>query len=529
MARIKILVSDPLAPEGLEVLEKEKSFTVDVKPKLPPEELKKAIVNYDALIIRSGTKVTADIIGGAKRLRMIGRAGVGLDNVDIDAASKKGIVVMNAPAGNTISTAEQTMSLILALSRNIAQANMSLRQGKWERKKFMGTELYGKNLGIIGLGRIGLAVARRAQSFRMKIYGYDPYLSPEQAKKLDIELTDLKTIYRHADYITVHTPLTDETRHLIDARAFRKMKKGVRIINCARGGIVDEKALAVALGKGQVAGAALDVFEKEPPQENSLITRDNVVATPHLGASTEEAQVNVAIDVAEAVRDALLGRGMRNTVNVPPVDSDMLKKMQPYIVLAEKIGMLQAQLAEGHIKEVKVKYVGDVTDYDTAPVTMALVKGLLTPILQETINYMNALLIAKGRGIEVSETKTSEIMDFANAIVVTVETDKGSNLVMGSLFTKTDPRIIRINNFYVDLVPKGNLIYISNKDLPGVVGDIGSILGKAGINIAGMTFGRIKAGGDAITVLNIDCKPGEKVMSRLKKARHINAVMAVKL
>jgi D-3-phosphoglycerate dehydrogenase len=529
MARNKILVSDPLAQEGIKIFEDNKDFTVDMKPKLPPDELKKIIKDYDALIVRSATKVTADIISSAKKLRIIGRAGVGIDNVDVNAASKKGIIVMNAPTGNTISAAEHTMSLMLALSRNIAQACTSMREGKWDRKKFMGTELYNKTLGIVGLGRIGAEVAKRAASFKMKVLCHDPYLSEEKARKMDIELANFKTVLKQSDYITVHTPLTSETKHFISKGEFKIMKNGVRVINCARGGIVDEKALDEALESGKVAGAALDVYEKEPPTDSPLLKRQNVIATPHLGASTEEAQVNVAIDIAESVRDAMLDKGVRNAINVPSVDSETLKNLQPYLNLAEKIGLLQTQLAEGNIHRVKVKYVGDVTGYDVTPITMAIVKGLLSPILHETINYMNALLIAKSRGIEVAESKTSEIMDFANAIAVTVETNKGKNLVMGSLFTKSDPRIIRINNFYVDLVPKGHLVYISNRDLPGVVGAIGTILGKNKINIAGMTFGRIKPGGDAITVLNIDNKPDPEIMSKLRKTKNINDVKAMKL
>lgn len=529
MAITKILISDPLSEEGVKILEKEKEFKVDIKQKLPPEELKKIIGEYNALIVRSETKVTADIIASADNLKIIGRAGVGLDNVDVDAASKRGIIVMNAPAGNTISTAEHTMSMILALSRNIPQANISMREGKWDRKKFMGTELYNKVLGVVGLGRIGTEVTKRALSFKMKVVVYDPYLSEDRAKKLEVELGDLATVLKQADYITVHTPLTAETKHLIGEKEFKMMKKGVRVVNCARGGIIDEKALEAALLSGQVAGAALDVYEKEPPVDNPLVKMPNVVATPHLGASTEEAQVAVSIDIAESIKDALLNKGIRNAVNVPSIDSEMMRNLKPYLSLAEKIGLLHTQLAEGHVHKIKVKYIGDVTEYDITPITMALVKGLLSPILQETINYMNALLIAKNRGIEVAESKTTEILDFANAIAVTVETQKGSNLIMGSLFTKSDPRIIRINNFYVDLVPRGHMVYISNKDVPGVVGEIGTILGQNNINIAGMTFGRINPGGDAITVLNIDNAPTDEVVKKLRKARNINDVKVIEL
>ena len=529
MATTKILVSDPLATQGIEILQSQEGFSVDMKVKLPPEELKKIIKDYDALIVRSGTKVTADILSNAKKLKIIGRAGVGIDNVDVAAASKQGIIVMNAPAGNTISTAEHTVSMILALSRNIPQAYASMKEGKWDRKKFMGTELYGKVLGIVGLGRIGAEVARRALSFKMKILGFDPYLSEDKARKMDIELVDFNKLLKNSDYITVHTPLTGETKHIISKDEIKQMKDGARVINCARGGIVDEEALNEGLESGKVGGAALDVYEKEPPTDSPLVKRSNVITTPHLGASTEEAQVNVAIDIAESVRDAILDKGIRNAINVPSVDSETLKNLQPYFTIGEKIGLLQSQLTDGNVNKVKVKYIGDVTGYDVTPITMSIVKGLLTPILHETSNYMNALLFAKNRGIEVTEAKTSEIMDFANAIAVTVETNKGKNLVMGSLFTKTDPRIIRINNFYVDLVPKGHLIYISNRDLPGVVGAIGTILGQNKINIAGMTFGRIRPGGDAITVLNIDNKPSDEVMKKLKKTKNINDVRTMKL
>jgi len=529
MTSVKILVSDPLAKEGLDILQGQGGFSVDVKPKLPPAELKKIIKDYDALVVRSGTKVTQDILSAAKKLRIVGRAGVGIDNVDVAYASRLGVIVMNAPAGNTISTAEHTMSMILSMSRNIPAANQSMREGRWDRKKFMGTELYNKTLGIIGMGRIGAEVARRAISFKMKIISFDPYLSVDKARKMDVEAVDLKTLLKNSDYVTVHTPLSPETRHIISVAQFKMMKKGVRIVNCARGGIIDEKALYDALRSGKVAGAALDVYEKEPPADSPLIKRDDVVATPHLGASTEEAQVNVAIDIAESVRDAMLDRGLRNAINVPSVDSETLKNLQPYLNLAEKIGLFQSNLAGGNINKVKVKYIGDVTEYNVTPITMSVVKGLLDPMLRETITCMNASLIAKSRGIEVTESKTSEITDFANAIVVTVESSKSKNLVMGSLFTKVDPRIIRINNFYVDLVPKGHLIYISNKDVPGVVGSIGTLLGKNGINIAGMTFGRIKPGGNAITVLNIDGKPSPAVMEKLRRTKDIKDVKSMKL
>jgi len=526
---VKILVSDPLAQEGIDILNKEKSFKVDVKTKLSPDELKKIISDYDAIIVRSQTKVTKDIIKHAKKLKFIGRAGVGLDNIDITAASKKGIVVMNAPGGNTISTAEHTFSMILSLSRNIAQANASIKKGEWNRKKFMGVELYGKTLGIIGLGRIGAEVTRRAQSFKMKVIAYDPFLIPERAKSLGIESVDLDTLFKNSDFITVHTPLTDDTHHIIGEKAFKKMKKGVRIINCARGGIVDEKALGIAIEKGIVAGSALDVYEKEPPGSTGLVGMDSVVTTPHLGASTEEAQVNVAIDVAKAISDALTNKGVRNAVNAPSIDPEVLGIMAPYLGLAEKIGNMHAQLAEGSIKSIKIKYIGDIVKYDLNHITRSIMKGILTPVLEETVNYVNALVIARERGIKVNEEKTDEIQDFANLIIVDIETDRMKNSIVGTLFTRIDPRIVKINQFYVDVVPEGHMIIIYNQDKPGIVGQIGSILGRNSINIAGMTFGRVKRGGSAITILNVDSEISTSVLSKIRKAEHIKEAKAIKL
>lgn len=526
---IRILVSDPLEDAGLDILKKEKEFSIDVNTRLSPDDFKKVIKDYDALIVRSGSKVTADVIANAERLKVVGRAGVGLDNVDVEAASKRGIMVVNAPAGNTISTAEHTMSLMLSLARNVPQGNISMREGKWDRKSFTGVELYNKTLGIVGLGRIGAEVAKRALSFGMRILACDPFLSEQKAKQLAIELSDMEKLFRESDFITVHTPLTEQTKYIINRESFKLMKDGVRIINCARGGIIKEADLIEALNSGKVAGCALDVFEKEPPGDNPLLKHPKVVVTPHLGASTEEAQINVAIDIAETVRDALLGKGIRNAVNVPSVDAEVLKAVEPYLRLAEKIGSMQAQLAEGSINEVKVKYIGDITEYNTSAITLALAKGLLTPILQETVNYVNALLIARERGISIVEAKTREVMDFANAIVVTVETNKSANIIMGTLFTRVDPRIIRINDYHVDLIPEGYTLFLMNDDLPGVVGDIGNILGRNKINIAGMTFGRKKRGGDAITVLNIDSAPDEKVLGQLREAKNIKCVKLLKL
>lgn len=525
---IKILVSDPLAEDGLKILQNERDFKVDVKTKLTPEELKKVIRDYDAIVIRSSTKLTKDVIE-ASNLKVIGRAGVGLDNVDLEAATKKGIIVLNAPAGNTISTAEHAMSLMMALSRNITQANRSLKEGQWERNKFTGVELYGKTLGIIGLGRIGAEVAARALAFKMNVVAHDPFLSVDVAKKLKVELVELEELLKTSDYITIHTPITDETKGMIGDKEFKIMKYGVRIINAARGGIIDEEALLRALESGKVAGAALDVFAKEPPEENPLLKVDNVVVTPHLGASTEEAQVNVSIDIAETVRDALLDKGLRNAVNMPNLGPEESKTLRPYINLAEKIGLMQAQLTKGHIKEVSIRYIGDVTELKLEPVTAALIKGILTPILQETVNYVNAPFIAKERGMNIVESKATDIEDFASLIWVRVKSDKEANAIAGTIFIKRDPRIVKINDFYVEAMPAGCMLVIYNRDVPGIIGEIGTILGRNRINISAMSFGREKPGESAITVLNVDSEVPRDVLEEIKKADNISGVTMIKL
>ncbi|MBN3039317.1 MAG: phosphoglycerate dehydrogenase [Candidatus Omnitrophica bacterium] len=518
---MKVLVSDKLAKEGLDILQKEKKIQVDVKTGLGPEELKKLIRDYDALVVRSGTKVTKDIIQAAKKLKIIGRAGVGLDNVDVEAASRKGIIVMNAPGGNTISTAEHTMSMILALSRNIPQAHASLKAGLWDRKKFMGVELYGKTLGVIGLGRIGTEVARRAMSFGMKIVAFDPYLSLDKVKTLQIEGATLKDLFKRADYITVHTPLTKETKHLISDKEIALMKDGVKLINCARGGIIDERALLKGLKSGKVAACALDVFEKEPPLESELLKLNNVVMTPHLGASTEEAQINVAIDIAEQMTDALLNRGIRNAVNASTLPPEIAEIVQPFVTLAEKIGSLQSQLCAGHVTKLKIEYVGEISNYNTAPITAACAKGMLEPFMGETVNYINACVLAKERKITIEETKIDRVENFTNLISVKTKTDKEDLTVWGTVFAKNDPRIVKINEYYVEAHPKGYMLVIKNKDLPGVVGQIGTLLGESKINIAEMTFGREKLGGNAISVLNVDSDIPQKVLEKIKKCKNI--------
>lgn len=527
---MKILVSDPLSEEGLRILKEAKEFQVDVKTELKPDALKEIIKDYDALIVRSATKVTKDVIDAATKLRVIGRAGVGLDNVDLEAATQKGIIVMNTPAGNTISTAEHTMSLILALSRNIPQANASTKKGEWKRSKFMGVELYNKVLGVVGLGRIGSEVAKRALSFGMKVLAYDPFLSREVAEGLGVEVVELKDVLKNSDYITVHTPLTEETKHMLSTEEFAMMKKGVRVINCARGGIIDEKALVNAVKEGKVCGAAIDVFEKEPlPAESELLKLDNVVVTPHLGASTEEAQVNVAIEISEIVRDALLGKGIRNAANYPSVEQEVYKVLKPYINLAEKLGNFSSQLAEGRFQELNINYSGEIIQHDLSPLTMALVKGVLSPILKETVNFINALALTKERGIKIKEAKSSKEEEFVNLIQLEIKTDKGTKRIAGTLSANKQPRIVKIDDYYVEVAPQGEMLVIQNWDKPGIIGNLGTILGKHHINIAAMTFGREKPGGMAVSVLNVDSTVSAEILEKIKRTENILSVKVINI
>jgi len=527
---IKILVSDPLSEEGLKVLREVKEFQVDVKTDFKPDALKEAIKDYDALIVRSATKVNKEIISAAAKLKVVGRAGVGLDNVDLEAATKKGIIVMNTPAGNTISTAEHTMSMILALSRNIPVANASMKKGEWKRSKFMGVELYNKSLGVVGFGRIGKEVAKRALSFGMKVLAYDPFLSREVAESLGVEVVELKHILENADYITFHTPLTDETRHMISVKELEMMKSGVRLINCARGGIIDEQALANAVKSGKVIGAALDVFEAEPlPADSELLKLDNVVLTPHLGASTEEAQVNVAIEVSEIVRDALLGKGIRNAANYPCLEAEVCKVLEPYMLLSERLGAFTAQLVEGRFQELNISYSGDIIQQDTTPLTMAIVKGMLYPILKETVNFINATSLAKERNIKIREVKSSREDEFVTLIKLELKTDKETRAVAGTLSSNKQPRIVKIDDYYVEATPVGRMIVIKNWDKPGIIGNLGTLLARHNINIATMTFGREKEGGIAISVLNVDSPVSAEIFEAIRKTENILSVKEISL
>ncbi len=525
---MRVLISDSLSPRGIDILKKA-GLEVDVKTGMNPEELKACVGGYHGLVIRSATKVTADIVEAAANLKVVGRAGSGLDNVDKAAATKKGIVVMNTPGGNTVTTAEHTVALMFALARMIPQATASMKNGKWEKKRFMGVELYHKILGVIGMGAIGKQVAQRALALGMNVVGYDPYLSEENAKEMGIEKVELPALFNRSDFITIHTPITAETRNLISKKTFRMMKDGVRIINCARGGIVNEADLYEALKSGKVAGAALDVFEKEPPDENPLLTLDNFICTPHLGAATEEAQENVAIAIAEQVVDYLISGVIRNAVNFPSVPADQVLRLHPYLTLAEKLGSFAAQVFEGAVTEVTIEYKGEASSLNTAPLNIALLKGFLTPILEETVNFVNAPVIAKERGISVKEMKNADGGDFQSMIVLRVRINGKENYLAGTLLGRMDPRIVKINNFPVEIAPEGDMLFMYNNDKPGVIGNIGSYLGKCNINIARMHFGRESAGGMAISVVSIDAPITAAQLEEIKKMPNILSVRVVSL
>jgi D-3-phosphoglycerate dehydrogenase len=530
MAEIKkVLVSDPLSKRGLEILAKAEVLKVDVKPGLPPEELKKIIPDYDAIIIRSETKMTRDLIEVADHLKVIGRAGIGLDNVDLPAATKKGIVVMNTPQENAIAAAEHTMAMMFAISRKIPQATASMKAGKWEKKKFMGVELYNKVLGVMGIGVIGTIVADRARALMMRVIAFDPYISKEAAEKNGVDLVSLDELLRQSDFITVHTPLLEETRNLIDKKAFAKMKDGVILINCARGGIINEPDLYEAIRSGKVAGASLDVFEKEPAIGNPLLDLEEVVCTPHLGASTGEAQENVAIAIAKQVVDYLLRGEARNAVNMPMVSPDLLPLLRPYIRLGEKLGSFLAQISHYAIEEVVIEYQGDLVEHGTKPVLTSILKGLLTPFVGETVNYVNAPVMAKERGIKVKESTSTKGEDFTSLIGITVKSKMEQNYIAGTLFGRQELRIVRLNDFLIEAIPEGHILLVNNYDKPGVIGNIGHALGSKSINIATMQFGRDRMGGNAISLLHLDTPLSPGMMGEILRLPNIISVRQIEL
>ena len=526
---MKVLITDSLSETGKEILRRAGHDVIDRKGIKVPELLE-VIADCDALIVRSGTKVTEEVVRAGKRLAVIGRAGVGVDNVDVTAATRQGVIVMNTPEGNTISTAELTMAMILALSRNIPQAQASLARGEWDRKSFKGTELNGKTLGVIGVGRIGRAVARRAAGFGMKVVGYDPFIVADAVGKgLDFEMIDLDELIRTSDYITVHTPLSEETRGMIGADEMARMKDGVRLINCARGGIIEENTLRAALESGKVAGCALDVYSSEPPAGNPLVGMKNVVCTPHLGALTEEAQQNVAEQVAAQVCEVLEGKPARNAVNMPVVEPQEFAEVRPYAELAEKLGLAVVQLWEGPIREVRVSYCGEFTEGPLGLVTASLLKGILALLMEGPINCVNAPVIARERGVRVSEVIIPQSDDFANLITVEVADGSNSLSVSGAFFGRQDPRIVRIDNYHVDVVPAGYIIFCTNKDEPGVISYVSTILAEHRANIANMTVGRDVRGGKAATVINIDGSVRPEVIAAIKSSPIIYDAKLIRL
>ncbi|MFH1709870.1 MAG: phosphoglycerate dehydrogenase [bacterium] len=526
---MKVLASDKIAESGLKKL-RDAGFEVDMKTGLPEDELIKIIPEYDALVVRSETKVTPKIIEAGKKLKIIARAGVGVDNVDLPSATKKGIIVVNSPEGNTIAAAEHTWAMLLAMSRNIPQAQASLRAGKWERSKFTGVEVYGKTLGVLGLGKIGSHVAQYAVTFGMKVIAYDPFVTKEYADKLGVEIKDLDTVIKGSDYITLHLPKNKDTANLINAEKIKLMKDGVRLVNCARGGIINENDLAEALKSKKVSAAAIDVYDKEPPEPtNPLLSLENAVTVPHLGAATVEAQVNVAIDVVEQIIEVLNGGTARAAVNIPSMKPEIMSAVAPYMKLAEKMGKLAGQLAEGAVNEVKIGYFGEVAEKNTAPLTIAVLKGLLETAMEEGINFVNAPIVAKERGINITESKSTECFDFANKISISIGSDDKKRKVEGSLFSTLGERIVGIDGFSVDAIPSGYLIIASNIDQPGMIGQVGTVLGKNSVNIAGMEVGRNKAGEKAVMVLNIDGPVSDKVLKELEKIKGIHSAKLVSL
>ena len=525
----RVLVSDPLSKKGLEILERAKNLEYDLKIGLSPEELKIIIPEYDGIIVRSETKLKGDIIEAGKRLKVIGRAGIGLDNVDLPAATRKGIVVMNTPQENAIAAAEHTIAMILSISRRVPQATASMKAGKWEKKKFMGVELYNKTLGLVGIGVIGTIVADRARGLKMKVIGYDPYLSKEVAEKKRVDLVSFDELLSRSDFITVHTPLTDETRNLIDKNAFAKMRKGVIVINCARGGIINEKDLYDAIKEGKVAGAGLDVFEKEPAIGNPLLELEEVISTPHLGAATEEAQENVAIAISHQIVDYLTLGEARNAVNMPAVSPDILPFLRPYLRLGEKLGSFLGQISNYAIDEVLIEYQGEIVEYGTKPIMISVIKGLLTPFVGETVNFVNAPIMAKERGIRITESTSARGEDFASLIALTARSKMEQNYIAGTLFGRKELRIVKLNNFFIEALPEGYILLVNNYDKPGVIGNIGNALGIRNINIATMQFGRDRMGGNAISLLHLDAPLPPGMLGDILRLPNIISVRQIQL
>jgi D-3-phosphoglycerate dehydrogenase len=525
MTKPRVLISDKMDPNAAKILE-ERGCDVDVITGETPEQLIARIGDYDGLAIRSSTKVTKEVLAAAKNLKVIGRAGIGVDNVDIPAASAQGVVVMNTPFGNSITTAEHAIAMIFALARQIPEANAQTQAGKWPKNDFMGVEVTGKTLGLIGAGNIGSIVASRAIGLRMKVVAFDPFLSPERAVELGVEKVELGELLKRADFITLHTPLTDQTRNILSKENLAKTKKGVRIVNCARGGLIDEAALKEALDSGHVAGAALDVFQTEPAKDSPLFGTPNFICTPHLGASTNEAQVNVALQVAEQIADFLVNGGVTNALNMPSLSAEEAPKLKPYMALAEQLGGLVGQLTTGSIPRISIHAEGAAAELNIKPIAAAVLCGFLRQ-QSDTVNMVNAPFLAKERGIEVREVKSEKEGDYHTLIRVSVKTDAGERSVAGTLFSNREPRLVELFGIKVEAELAGHMMYIVNEDAPGFIGRIGTLLGENGINIGTFNLGRIAAGGEAVLLLSLDSALPASVMEKARALPGVKRAMAL--
>ncbi len=510
----KVLISDSLSPAAVKIFE-DRGVDVDFKTGMSPEELIGCIADYDGLAVRSATKVTKDVLAAATNLKVVGRAGIGVDNIDVDEATARGVIVMNTPFGNSITTAEHAIAMMFALARDIPEANASTQAGKWEKNRFMGVEVTSKTLGVIGCGNIGSIVADRALGLKMKVIAYDPYLTGERAKDLGVRKVELDELLARADFITLHTPLTDATRDIIDAEAIAKMKEGVRVINCARGELVDEAAMVEALKSGRVAGAAIDVFRDEPAKESPYFGLENVVCTPHLGAATTEAQENVALQVAEQMSDFLNSGAVVNALNMPSVSAEDAPKLRPYMRLAEELGAFTGQLTRSGLKSVTIDYDGAVADLNTRPLTAIVLKGLLSELM-DSVNMVNAPIIARDRDIDVTESTHERASDYQTLIRLTVETENSTRTVAGTLFGGDKPRMVEVNGIAIEAELGETMLYVANKDRPGFIGNLGRTLGEAGINIATFHLGRADAGGDAIALVNTDGLVGDETLEKVR-------------
>jgi D-3-phosphoglycerate dehydrogenase len=515
----RVLIADQLSPAAVAIF-KQRGIETDVNVGLPKGELEKIIADYDGLAVRSATKVTEKVLAVASKLKVVGRAGIGVDNIDVKAATAKGVIVMNTPFGNSITTAEHAISLLMALARQIPEADRSTQAGKWEKSKFMGIEVFGKTLGVIGCGNIGSIVADRGIGLKMKVLAYDPFLSEERALELGVGKVDLDHLLRRADFITLHTPLTDKTRNIIDAASLAKTRKGVRIINCARGGLVNERALADALRSGHVAGAAFDVFETEPAKESVLFGLPNVICTPHLGAATGEAQENVALQVAEQMSDYLLRGAISNAVNFPNITAEEAPRLKPWVKLAEQLGSFAGQLTETSIKGVRIEYSGEVAHLNTKPLTAAALAGVLRPLLAE-VNMVSAAISARERGMQIEEVTRGHEGIFESYIRFTVRTDEFERSVAGTVFSDGRPRIIQVRDIDMEFELAPRMLFIRNDDKPGFIGRFGTLMGEANLNIATLNLGRDKPGGNAICVVAVDEPASEEVLARIRALPHV--------